>query len=166
MATLAVGASADFKHISFNVKKQYPFGVKKVGMLVGGTGIAPMLQALHAILGTADDATEVTILYGSRTSDNILAKATLDDWAAAHPNRLEVIHVLSDEPADSPSPFERGHITADLVRRHVPPPDDEGKVFVCGPPAMYDALCGPRGEADLGGALRDLGYAPEAVYKF
>ena len=166
LARADVGTAVDFKHVAFNVKTQYPFGAKHVAMLCGGTGITPMLQALHALLGTADDATKVTVLYGSKTSADILAKATLDDWAAAHGDRLEVIHVLSDEPADSPSPFERGHITADLVRRHIPPPADEGKVFVCGPPAMYDALCGPRGEAGLGGALRDLGYAPEAVYKF
>lgn len=35
-------------------------------MLVGGTGIAPMLQALHAILGTAGDTTRVSV-HGTAT---------------------------------------------------------------------------------------------------
>ena len=33
-----------------------------------------MIQALHAILGSAGDKTEVKMLYGSRTSDNILGE--------------------------------------------------------------------------------------------
>jgi len=65
MDGMSIGDSLDFKHISFNVKTQHPF-VKKVGMLVGGTGITPMLQALHAILGTEGDTTEVTC--GSNTN--------------------------------------------------------------------------------------------------
>ena len=165
LSTMDVGATVDFKHIPFNVKKQYPFG-PRVAMLVGGTGISPMLQALHAVLGTDGDTTQVTILYGSQSSDNILAKATLDAWAASHGDRLAVIHVLSNEPADSESPFERGFITKDLVQRHVPPPGEDCLVFVCGPPPLYDALCGPRGDAAVAGVLGELGYAPAQVVKF
>ncbi|KAH8074537.1 cytochrome-b5 reductase [Aureococcus anophagefferens] len=135
-------------------------------MLVGGTGIAPMLQALHAILGTADDATEVTILYGSRSSDNILAKATLDDWSASHA-QLTVVHVLSHEPEGSASPHARGFIDEKLVEDHLPKPGDDALLFVCGPPPLYDALCGPRGEADaVTGLLGDLGWGPAQVVKF
>merc|ERR1712087_772574 len=44
---MAIGGSLEFKHIPFNVKIQYPFGKKAISMLVGGTGITPMIQALH-----------------------------------------------------------------------------------------------------------------------
>ena len=61
-----IGDAVEFKHIPFNVKIQYPFK-PKVGMLIGGTGIAPMIQALHAILGTADDtAGRLSMLYASK----------------------------------------------------------------------------------------------------
>ena len=43
-ADLPIGATVDFKHIPFNVKYQYPFRARDVIMLVGGTGIAPMVQ--------------------------------------------------------------------------------------------------------------------------
>ncbi|KAH8077574.1 cytochrome-b5 reductase [Aureococcus anophagefferens] len=118
LAALDVGDAVDFKHIAFNVKIQFPFGAKKVGMLAGGTGIAPMLQALHALLGSTDDNTEVTVLYGSRSSRDVLAEATLDDWCAKHA-RLKVVHVLSDEPAGSASPHARGRIDAGLRVAHV-----------------------------------------------
>ena len=44
---------------------------------------------------------------------------------------------------------------------------------VCGPPPLYKAVCGPKGTKDdpkaqgeLGGLLKDMGYAEEAVFKF
>ena len=41
-------------------------------------------------------------------------------------------------------------------------------VFVCGVPAMYDALCGPRGEKELppDSALATLGYTADMIFKF
>jgi hypothetical protein len=44
---------------------------------LGGTGITPMIQALHAILGSGPDdqkssTKEVTLLYGSRNKSDIL----------------------------------------------------------------------------------------------
>ena len=51
MPDACTGEQLDFKHIPFNVKTQYPFGKKSIGMLVGGTGITPMLQVGAAALG-------------------------------------------------------------------------------------------------------------------
>jgi len=166
LAALDVGASVDFKHVPFNVKIQYPFAAKKLGMLVGGTGIAPMLQALHALLGTAGDATETSMLYGSQVSGNILAGDVVDAWAAAFPDRFSATHVLSHEPADSDWEGARGFIDRDLIARHIPAPGEDCLIFVCGPPAMYEALCGPRGEEELSGVLAEMGYRGEQIVKF
>jgi cytochrome-b5 reductase len=43
---LKVGDTVEFKHIAFNVKIQAPFKPKKICMLVGGTGLTPMVQAV------------------------------------------------------------------------------------------------------------------------
>merc|ERR1711924_547515 len=69
---LPLGSSVEFKHIDKNVKIQYPFGKKHVTMLAGGTGITPMVQALHAILGTSGDSTQVSMILGNRTKKDIL----------------------------------------------------------------------------------------------
>jgi hypothetical protein len=46
--SLQVGDAVEFKHISFNVKFPVPSpGVNKIAMLAGGTGVAPMFQALR-----------------------------------------------------------------------------------------------------------------------
>ena len=163
---LAIGETAEFKHIPFNVKIQAPFGYSHVGMLVGGTGITPMIQALHSILGDDKSTTKATMLYGSRVASDILGQDLLDKWSTED-DRLEVVHVLSDEPQDSDWTGPRGHITRELVSKYLPPPEDKDSIiFMCGPPPMYDALCGPRDEKEVKGLLGEMGYSPEQVFKF
>ena len=166
MDAMGVGDTLNFKHIPFNVKTQYPFGKQKLGMFVGGTGITPMLQALHAVLGTPGDTTVVSMLYGSRTEADVLGKETLDGWCASHGHRLKVAHVLSHEPEGSAWRGERGFINKDLIAKYMPAPSDDCILFVCGPPPMYNALCGPRDQKELTGLLADMGYAAAQVYKF
>lgn len=166
LARLPIGATVDFKHIPFNVKYQYPFRARDVVMLVGGTGIAPMVQALHALLGTPSDGSTATVLYSSKTQADILAKGTLDEWEAAHPRKLQVHHTLTREPTGTGWTGRRGRIDEALLREHLPPPSDDVLIFVCGPPDMYDALCGARTDEGLSGLLADMGYAAEQVVKF
>lgn len=164
---MEVGATLEFKHIPFNVKIQAPFKPKYIGMLVGGTGITPMIQALHAILGDSTSEAKVSMVYGSRVASDILGAEMLDKWAAEH-SRLSLTHVLSHEPEDSDWKGERGHMTKELLVKHLPSPDlgDDVIVFVCGPPPMYTALCGPRDAKELTGILAEMGYSPEQVFKF
>lgn len=163
---LKVGERVDFKHIEFNVKIQAPFGKKKIGMLVGGTGITPMIQALHAILGDSSDTTQVSMLYGSRVASDILGDDLLAKWSAEH-KRLKVINVLSDEPEDSDWKGARGFIDKELIEKHMPSPDDKDSIiFICGPPVMYKIFCGPRDEKKLSGLLAEMGYSEDQVYKF
>jgi len=61
--SLKTGDEVKFKHIKFNVKIQYPFTqYKTISMISGGTGIAPMYQALCSLLNTTGDETKVVLL--------------------------------------------------------------------------------------------------------
>lgn len=172
--TLAIGDHMDFKHIPFNVKLQAPFSQKKIIMMVGGTGITPMIQALHAILGGDDSDIEVVLFYGSRTEDDILGRDLIDSWAKEYSQKLKVVHILSDEPSSgqcSAWKGRTGYINREVVEEEAgpsfgPEAGDDVIVFVCGPPPMYNALCGPRGEDEVTGLLADMGYKKEQVYKF
>ena len=101
---------------------------------------------------------QVSLLYGSKTENAILAGDPLADWEAEVSWRLKVTHVLSDEGG--------GFIGEDAVRQHMPPPGDDCLIFVCGPDLMYNALCGPRGDPEVTGLLKALGYSRKQVYKF
>ena len=113
-------------------------------MLVGGTGVTPMIQALHAILGSdAQDAPKVTMLYGSRVSSDILGKESLHKWAVDYPAQFQLTDVLSHEPEDSDWKGARGYINQEMIAKSFPPADTDKKVmvFVCGPVSQNGAFC-------------------------
>jgi cytochrome-b5 reductase len=161
--------SISFSHIDVNVKLQAPFKYDFMGFLVGGTGITPMIQALHTILGDRSCKTKVCLLYGSRVQDDILGRELLQRWAQEFSDRFTCIDVLSDEPASSDWTGRRGYIDRELIEHAFPPPstDLSIKILVCGPPGLYDALSGPRNEPDsVSGLLGRMGYTADQVYKF
>ncbi|KAL7537379.1 hypothetical protein ACHAXR_008752 [Thalassiosira sp. AJA248-18] len=170
---LPIGGMVDFKHIDFNIKIPAPFTHKKIGMIAGGTGITPMIQALHAILGEGSDTQksateEVTLLYGSRNKNDILGGEMLQKWAGQHEDKFNHVDVLSNEPSDSDYTGERGFIDKEKIVKYLPPASlgDDVIIFVCGPPIMYQLLCGPRNEPEVTGILGELGYTKEQVFKF
>jgi len=165
MKDMPVGDTLEFNHIEKNVKMQYPFGKPNLTMLVGGTGITPMIQALHAILGSPGDATKVTLIFGNKTQKDILCGELLDTWGALAKDRLKVVHVLSDAKDDASWTGAKGFIDRALLDRECPPAA-QNYVMVCGPPPMYNALCGPRDQEELTGLLKDMGYTAQQVYKF
>lgn len=166
MHRLPIGDGLEFKHVEQNVKVQYPFCAPRIGMIAGGTGITPMVQALHALLGTKGDDTQVSMVFAARTADELLGKEGLDEWMATSNKRFSIEYILSNEPLKSAWKGERGRVSRALLERMLPPPDSPCLIFVCGPPGMYAALCGPRGEPELTGLLAELGYRKECVYKF
>jgi cytochrome-b5 reductase len=163
--------SIAFKHIDVNVKLQYPFGKKRIGMIAGGSGITPMLQALQALIGIHGDSTEeIRLLFGNKLSEDILCRDLLEAWAARD-DRFTVTHVLSEEAEEEAEEEAdhlcRGFIDREMIRQHLfATPDDDTILFLCGPPPMYDALCGPRGEPEVGGVLARMGFGESHVYKF
>ena len=116
---------------------------KHIVALAGGSGITPFLSMAQAIAEGTEDF-DLTILFGSRTKEQILFRNELD-WIALKCNKVHVVHVLSDEEAEG---FEHGFITADLIKKYAKEPYS---VFVCGPEAMYRFL---KGELDKLGLPR------------
>ena len=110
---------------------------KNIVALAGGSGITPFLSMAQAIADGTEDF-DLTILFGSRTKEQILFREELE-YIAEKCDRVHVVHVLSDEEAEG---FEHGFITADLIRKYAKEPYS---VFVCGPEAMYKFV---KGELD------------------
>ncbi len=101
--------------------------------IAGGSGITPFLSLARAI-DQGDENCSLTLLYGCRTSDEILFKSDLDSLSDKN-EKINVVYVLSHSDEDG---YEKGFVGADIIKKYAPAGDYS--IFVCGPGAMYKFL--------------------------
>lgn len=111
---------------------------KNVIALAGGVGITPFVSMAKAIVEGIEDF-NLTILYGVRTSKDILYKDELLDLINKSNSKVKVIYVFSDEKLDNE---EYGFITSELISKYASKFSDNSNysIFVAGPTAMIDNL--------------------------
>ncbi|MGW8378167.1 ferredoxin reductase family protein [Streptomyces sp. ODS28] len=97
----------------------------KVLLLAGGIGITPLRSLFETLKG------QVTLIYRARRAEDLALWREIE--AIAH-RRHAIVHYVVDEPAQHFSP-----LTAPELRRLVPELA-EHDVYVCGPPAMTEAV--------------------------
>ena len=105
---------------------------KNVVGLAGGSGITPFMSMIYAIRDGIEDF-NLTLLYGSKTQEDILYKDELDALCK-ETDKVKVVYILSDEKADG---FESGFIGEDIIRKYSP---EKYSLYICGPRAMHDYL--------------------------
>ena len=137
-------------------------------MLCCGTGIAPMIQVIRAIVEREDEETFLHLVHGCRTQDNILLKTELDHlssywnftvlYALSRTTRSNlVINPGSIKYADK---VHFGRIDAKLVEREMPCPQaGSGRsiVLICGTQSFDD---------DMIQYLMQLGYTSDMYFKY
>ena len=101
--------------------------------IAGGSGITPFLSLARTIDQGDEDCT-LTLLYGCRTSDEILFKAELDSLSEKN-EKINVVYVLSHSDEEG---YEKGFVGADIIKKYAP--DGNYSIFVCGPGGMYKFL--------------------------
>jgi ferredoxin-NADP reductase len=103
--------------------------------LAGGSGITPFMSMIRDVTDPGL-ARKITLIYGSRQSDDIIFADELARRIADH-DTLRVVHVISEPTPEHTG--RNGFITADLIRAAAG--DLTGKmIYVCGPEAMV-AFC-------------------------
>jgi predicted ferric reductase len=105
-------------------------------LVAGGIGISPM-RSILLTLRDQGDLRPILLFYAAHSWPRV---AFRDEVAAleAELNNLTVVYVFEDP--DARWTGERGFVTAELLRRHVPRQYRRFQFFVCGPPGMMDAL--------------------------
>lgn len=66
-------------------------------MVSGGTGITPCYQVLQAALN-GDDGTQLSLIFGNRTVDDILMKEELDQFKQNYPERFKLFYSVDVKP--------------------------------------------------------------------
>jgi predicted ferric reductase len=119
-----------------------PYGAFTIGnpadmhvLIAGGVGITPMMSMVRT-LADRGDKRPVVLLYGSKDWESITFREELDALKARI--NLTIVHVLAEPPAGWKD--EQGFITAEMFKRHLPPPYADHEYFICGPGVMMDAI--------------------------
>ena len=169
IASLKVGDTLDFKGPITGVPIiQNEFD--SIGLIAGGSGITPMLQVAQRVLANPDDQTNVSLIFANVSEDDILLRDKIEELRKEHPAQLRVLYVL-DEPPDVWR-GGRGYVSKGMLRALMPDPllGSLAKVLICGPPGMVKHLAGElpskKGQGELGGLLRELGFDASQVFKF
>ncbi|NWQ82127.1 NB5R3 reductase, partial [Columbina picui] len=135
--------------------------VKYVGMIAGGTGITPMLQIIRAIIKDKNDPTICQLLFANQLSskcqqmphsDALLQQNPLKGPASAFWCWLEWLQQLVCWE------YSQGFVNQEMIRDHLPPPQDDVLILMCGPPPMIQYACIPN--------LDKLGYTKDMRFSF
>ncbi|XP_038213384.1 NADH-cytochrome b5 reductase 2 isoform X2 [Zerene cesonia] len=131
---------------TFHIKKQLkapptPVKVKKINMIAGGTGIAPMLQLIRHICQDPEDNTQIKLLFANQTEDDILLRNELEQYQREHPEQFSLWYTV-DRPKEGWT-YSSGFINDEMVREHLFPPSNDVIVLMCGPPPMINFACNP-----------------------
>ncbi|KEG12168.1 putative NADH-cytochrome b5 reductase [Trypanosoma grayi] len=169
--SLKKGDTVDFKGpwVKLPIKaNQY----KQIGMLAGGTGIAPMYQVARNVLCTPKNATEVSLIYANHRKEDVLLGNELNELMETYP-LFSPYYVLTNAPSDWMGGV--GYINKEMVKSLMPPPNRaaDSIILICGPPPFMEAMSGdkdfstkPPSQGQLKGILKELGYMQKMIFKF
>jgi predicted ferric reductase len=104
-------------------------------MIAGGTGIVPM-RSMLLTMRDRGDRRHVLLIYAAYDPGSMAFRDELEGLRASM--ALDIVDVLEAPPPGWNG--ERGYVTADVLERHLPGQFRRYHFFVCGPPAMMDAV--------------------------
>lgn len=99
-------------------------------MIAGGIGITAFREQWQRIEAHPDRT--LFLFYGNETYGDIAYRDELDAL-----QNVEVVHVMNDEEDFD---GEQGHVTVEVLERHLANPLGEYQFLLCGPPPMVDSL--------------------------
>jgi ferredoxin-NADP reductase len=115
-------------------------------LVAGGSGVVPLRAMLRHRADAGSDV-PAKLLYSSRTLEDVIYRAELDELGA------EVVHTLTREQPPGWKGYAR-RVDADMLRDVQFPPEQSPRVFVCGPTTFVETV------AD---ALVGLGHKPGRI---
>ena len=100
-------------------------------MIAGGTGLAPMIQIVRAILETPLDRTNITLIYANVNEEDILLRAELDALAMGYESRFNLFYVLNNPPSGWTGGV--GFVTKEHIKDLLLNPNESNsKILICG----------------------------------
>ena len=121
---------------------QYPMGnftlregFTKIAFLSGGIGITPIRSMCKYAVDT-NSGVDIILIYANRSVNDIVFKEDFDQMQKQY-SVLKVHHVLCEPAPDFKC--TPGYINAQVIMNEIPD-YRERKFYLCGPPAMVEAM--------------------------
>ena len=117
-----------------------PSAQKHYLAFAAGSGITPVMSILKTTLET-EPSSRFTLVYGNRNRRSIIFREELEELKNRYMQRLQLIHLLSQEEPDSPLHYGRidagkcQQLTKGLIQL-----SSIDEVFICGPESMIHAV--------------------------
>ena len=139
--------------------------VRRLGLIAGGSGITPMMQVVRAVLKDATDKTELYLLFGNQTEEDILMRREIEEAMKERPGQLKVWYTV-DRPPVSGWTYSAGFIDEAMLKANMPTAlidgDEKSRtetmILMCGPGPMISFACKPN--------LEKLGFKAEQMFAF
>jgi ferredoxin-NADP reductase len=106
-------------------------------LVAGGSGVVPFMSMLRHRQGVGSDV-PTRLVYSSRTLADVIYREELDALAARR-DGLDVVYTLTRERPSGWTGYTR-RVDLDLLREVAFPPQQEPRVFVCGPTSFVEAV--------------------------
>ena len=147
-------------------------GINRIGMIAGGTGIAPMLQLLREIFSNkievVNKTTKVTLIFLNKTKDDILCREELDQLVGKSESRFKIVYSLTKDNWEDEKDSENDHknikkvtgrVDKKMIEENLPHYSEENSsILLCGRPAMVKETCQP--------ILEEIGWDMRNVYSY
>ncbi len=120
-----------------------------------GSGITPVLSILRGVLAR-EPASRFFLIYGNRSTGDILFRSNLEDLKDRFLERLSVFHVLSREEQDiSVLNGRLDGVKARILLSTLVPAESIDHAFVCGPDSMSE---------EITDTLKSLGFPDHRIH--
>ncbi len=114
-------------------------------LFAAGSGITPIISILKSVL-LASPQSAVNLFYGNANQDTIIFKEELETLVKNYPERLTIVHTLSDPKVWTTWETwkgRKGRIDAEAVEWFItnhPPIAQTTEYYICGPGAMNTGI--------------------------
>ncbi len=123
-------------------------------MIAGGSGITPMFQLLQAA-NTNKDISSFSLIFGNKTSKDILMKNELDEIKESKNFKFD-LNYLIDKNEEGWEGLV-GYINKEMILKNLPTPGEDTVMLLCGPPVMCEKSKS---------ILLELGYNKDLIFEF
>jgi ferredoxin-NADP reductase len=149
--TLVVGDSLELRGPLASYFTWDPSGASPLMLIAGGSGVVPLMSMLRT-RHNAGSKIAATLLYSSRSAEDIIYRQELD-CLASNRDGFTLVHTLTRAvPAGWQGEHRR--VDTEMLAAHVFPATQVPQIFICGPTAFVEAV------ADQ---LVALGHAESAI---